>query len=65
MHLRRIRRARRRPSISEAIDGIGQEAALVGGALESGGTMSAAEHRLFVQTVDNQRLLEQLGTTPS
>ena len=51
--------------ISEAVDDIGQEAALVGGALASGGTLSAAEHRQFVQTVDNQRLLEQIGTQPT
>jgi signal transduction histidine kinase len=51
--------------VSEAVDDIGQEAALVGGALESGGTMTAAEHRLFVQTVDDQRLLEQLGNAPT
>jgi signal transduction histidine kinase len=48
----------------EAVDGIAQEATLVGGALESGEIMPAAEHQLFVQTVDNQRILEQLGDTP-
>jgi signal transduction histidine kinase len=38
---------------------VGREAALVGGALASGGRMSPAVHRLFVQYVDNQRYLEQ------
>jgi signal transduction histidine kinase len=51
--------------VGEAIDDIGQEAALVGGALASGGRMPAAEYRLFVQTVDNQRLLEQIGNAPT
>ncbi len=48
----------------EALEDIAQEAALVGGALASGGSMSAAEYRLFVQTVDDQRLLERLGESP-
>ena len=49
----------------EAVEDIGEEAALVGGALAGGGTMSAAEHPLFVQTVDDQRLLESLGDSPT
>jgi len=48
----------------EAMDDLAQEAALVGGALLSGGVMSAAEHRLFAQTVDDQRLLDRQGTSP-
>jgi signal transduction histidine kinase len=51
--------------ISEGIDAIGQEAALVGGVLASGGIMSATEYRQFVQTVDNQRLFEQIGNSPT
>jgi signal transduction histidine kinase len=49
----------------EATEDIGDEAALVGGVLAGGGVMSAAEHTLFVQTVDDQRLLESLGDSPS
>ncbi len=48
----------------EAEEYIGREAALVGGALVSGGRMSAAEHNLFVQFVGQQRLLEQIGESP-
>jgi signal transduction histidine kinase len=48
----------------EALEYIGREAALVGGALVSGGRMSAAEHNLFVQFVGQQRLLEQVGQSP-
>ena len=48
----------------EAAEYIGREAALVGGALVSGGRMSAAEHNLFVQFVGQQRLLEQIGQSP-
>lgn len=48
----------------EATDDITQEAALVGGAMASGDRMSAGEYRLFVQTVDDQRLLEQVGDSP-
>ena len=36
----------------------------MGGALVSGGRMSAAEHNLFVQFVGQQRLLEQVGESP-
>ena len=48
----------------EAEEEIAQEATLVGGALVAGGTMSPAEHQAFVTLVDDQRLLEQLGTSP-
>jgi len=48
----------------EAAGAIGEEAALVGGALAGGGIMSAPEHRVFMQTVDNQRLFERLGASP-
>jgi signal transduction histidine kinase len=49
----------------EAAEDIGEEASLVGGVLAGGGIMSAAEHTLFVQTVDDQRLLESLGDSPT
>jgi signal transduction histidine kinase len=49
----------------EAAEDIGEEASLVGGVLAGGGTMSEAEHTLFVQTVDDQRLLESLGDSPN
>jgi signal transduction histidine kinase len=49
----------------EAAEDIGEEASLVGGVLVGGGTMSQAEHTLFVQTVDDQRLLESLGDSPN
>jgi signal transduction histidine kinase len=45
----------------EAVDAIGQEAALVGGAFASGGTMPADIYQQFTQTVGNQRLFESLG----
>ncbi len=48
----------------EAAEDIGEEASLVGGVLAGGGTMSTAEHTLFVQTVNDQRLLESLGDSP-
>ena len=48
----------------EALEDVAEEAALAGGALAFGGTMSATEHRVFTQTVDNQRLLEGLGEAP-
>ena len=49
---------------AQALELIGQEAALVGGALASGGVMTQAEHQLFVQAVDNQRFLEQTAQSP-
>jgi signal transduction histidine kinase len=42
-----------------ALELAGREAALVGGALASRDRMSASGRALFVQTVDNQRFLEQ------
>jgi len=48
----------------EAAEDIGQEASLVGGVLAGGGVISTAEHTLFVQTVDDQRLLEAIGDAP-
>ncbi len=48
----------------EAVDDVGQEATLVAGAQIAGDRMSAAELRTFAQTVDDQRLLEQLGSSP-
>jgi len=49
---------------AQALELIGREAALVGGALASGGVMAQAEHQLFVQAVDNQRFLEQTAQSP-
>jgi signal transduction histidine kinase len=49
---------------AEALEFVGREAALVGGALVAGGRMSAAEHQLFMQAVDDQRFLQQMGQTP-
>ena len=48
----------------EALEDVAEEAALGGGAIAFGGTMSAAEHRVFTQTVDSQRLLDRLGESP-
>jgi signal transduction histidine kinase len=48
----------------EAAVDIGQEATLVGGAQVAGDRMTAAELRVFAQTVDNQRLLQQQGGNP-
>jgi signal transduction histidine kinase len=50
--------------MGEAAEEISQEAALVGGALASGGTMSASLHQQFVQTVAQGRLFEQLNSSP-
>ena len=49
---------------AQALELIGREAALVGGALASGDVMTPAEHQLFVQAVDNQRFLEQTAQSP-
>ncbi len=49
---------------AQALEFIGREAALMGGALATGGRMSQAEHQLFAQSVDNQRFLQQIGETP-
>ena len=48
----------------EAVSDIAEEASLVGGVLAGGDIISKAEHTLFVQTVDDQRLLEALGASP-
>ena len=49
---------------AQALEFVGREAALMGGALATGGRMSEAEHQLFVQSVDDQRFLQQIGKTP-
>jgi signal transduction histidine kinase len=49
---------------AQALEFVGREAALMGGALATGGRMSQAEHQLFAQSVDNQRFLQQIGETP-
>jgi signal transduction histidine kinase len=43
---------------------ISREAAVVNGVLAAGGTMTDDEYQLFTQSVDNQRLLEQIGSSP-
>ncbi|MDX6340560.1 MAG: hypothetical protein QOH87_698 [Trebonia sp.] len=48
----------------QALELVGREAALVGGALASGGAMSTATRDLFTQAVDDQRLLEQNALSP-
>ena len=48
----------------EAVSDIAEEASLVGGVMAGGDIMSAAEHTVFVQTVNDQRLLEGLGDAP-
>jgi signal transduction histidine kinase len=48
----------------QALELVGREAALVGGALASGGLMPQAEHELFTQDIDDQRLLEQNALSP-
>ena len=49
---------------AEAGELISREAAIVDGVLATGGTMSDDESQLFTQSVDNQRLLEQIGSSP-
>jgi signal transduction histidine kinase len=49
---------------AQALEFIGQQATLVGGVLASGGMMTPDEHKLFVQAVDNQRLLDQVAASP-
>jgi signal transduction histidine kinase len=49
---------------AEAGELISREAAIVDGVLATGGTMSDDEYQLFTQSVDNQRLLEQIGSSP-
>lgn len=48
----------------QALELVGREAALVGGALASGGLMPQAEHELFTQDIDEQRFLEQNALSP-
>ena len=48
----------------QALELVGREAALVGGSLAAGGTMSAATRDQFVQDVYDQRLLEQNALAP-
>ena len=48
----------------QALELVGREAALVGGALASGGAMSAATRDQFAQDVYDQRLLEQDALSP-
>ena len=50
---------------AQALEYVGREAALMGGALVTGGRMSEAEHELFVQSVDNERFLQQVGGDPA
>ena len=50
--------------MGEAAEEISQEAALVGGALASGGIMSTSLHQQFVQTVVQARLFEKLNSSP-
>ena len=49
---------------AEAGELVSREAAIVDGVLATGGTMSDDEYHLFTQSVDNQRLLEQIGSSP-
>lgn len=42
---------------------ISREAAVVSGVFAAGGTMNSDEYQLFTQSVDNQRLLEQIGSS--
>jgi signal transduction histidine kinase len=49
----------------EATSDIAEEASLVGGVQAGGDAMSAAERTMFVQTVDDQRLLEAMGDSPN
>jgi signal transduction histidine kinase len=48
----------------EALEMLGREAAVVGGALAAGGKMSAADYQQFVQALDEQRLLIQTINSP-
>ncbi len=48
----------------QALEMIGREAAVVGGALAGGGTMTVAEYRQFVQALDQQRFLVQTINSP-
>ena len=48
----------------EAVSDIAEEASLVGGVMAGGDRMTPAEHTVFVQTVNDQRLLAGLGDAP-
>jgi signal transduction histidine kinase len=48
----------------QALEMVGREAAVVGGALAGGGTMTTAEYRQFVQALDQQRFLMQTINSP-
>ena len=48
----------------QAVEYIGREATLVGGALAAGGVMSQAEHQLFVQAIGARLLVQQAGVSP-
>jgi signal transduction histidine kinase len=56
--------SRSESELGQAVEDIGQEATLVGGAFASGGAMSPALYRQFVQTVDGERLLDQSSSSP-
>ncbi len=48
----------------EALEMMGREAAVVGGALAGGGRMSTAEYRQYLQALDTQRFLMQTINSP-
>ncbi|HEY2523008.1 MAG TPA: nitrate- and nitrite sensing domain-containing protein [Streptosporangiaceae bacterium] len=48
----------------QALEMMGREAAVVGGALAGGGRMTTAEYRQFLQALDNQRFLMQTINAP-
>jgi signal transduction histidine kinase len=48
----------------QALEMLGREAALVGGGLVTGGRMSTAEYRQYLQALDNQRSLMQTINAP-
>jgi signal transduction histidine kinase len=56
--------SRSQEEMGQVNEALSQEAALMAGALASGGVMSAAVHRQFVQTVDDARQLEQFNSSP-
>jgi signal transduction histidine kinase len=49
---------------SQAGELISREAAVVDGVFAAGGTMTDDEYQLFTQSVNNQQLLEQIGSSP-
>jgi signal transduction histidine kinase len=48
----------------QAVEYIGREATLAGGAMAAGGVMSQAEHQLFVQAIGARLLVQQAGVSP-